>query len=291
MGKDSAIEWTDHTFNPWHGCFKITSGCANCYAETLSKRFGHEKHWGYQVPRRHFGEKHWEEPLKWNAKAIEEEAIKLVFCGSMCDIFENNPMDDTMDEDRKQLWDLIENTDNLFWLLLTKRLEKVMTTIPWHWNEWPENVAIGASIENQNTAEFRIPALLKMPAKHGFLSIEPLIDHIDLERAVNWLWEEEDEQEYEFKHNPRGEIDWVIVGGESGPRSRLMNLDWVRDLREQCFDAQIPFFVKQLGTHWARSERVYTKSKKGENSELWPEDLRIRQIPRQFITRGRFPAP
>ena len=301
MGK-TTIEWTSYfqngklipgyTFNPFWGCCKISPGCENCYAETWAKRTGFSEIWGFHKVRRHFGEKHWQEPLKWNAKAIKEGVIKLVFCGSMCDIFENNPVDDVaMHEDRRRLFEVIENTDNLFWLLLTKRLENVMIMTPWHWEKWPENVAIGASIENQNTTEVRIPALLQIPAKFRFLSIEPLIDHVDLENNLDWLWEADPLEDGEWRYDPRGDIHWVIVGGESGPRSRPMNLDWVRDLREQCFDAQMPFFVKQLGTHWARSEKVYAKSKKGENKELWPEDLRIQQIPRQFTTRDRFPAP
>src|ERR1035441_10524114 len=111
MGKDSSIEWTDHTFNPWWGCAKISPGCENCYAEAWAKRVG-EKIWGPKQSRRLFGEKHWSEPLKWNVDAESEQRRKRVFCSSMADVFEARK---DLDPWRERLWTLIGDTPWLDW--------------------------------------------------------------------------------------------------------------------------------------------------------------------------------
>ena len=117
MGKNSSIEWTDHTFNPWWGCARVSPGCNNCYAEAWARRVG-ENIWGAKQDRRVFGEKHWGEPLKWNAEAQEQELRRRVFCASMADVFE---LRSDLDPWRDRLWALIDQTPWLDWLLLTKR--------------------------------------------------------------------------------------------------------------------------------------------------------------------------
>jgi protein gp37 len=230
MGKDSAIEWTDHTFNPWWGCVKVSPGCKNCYAETLSKRFGH-KVWGPQGERRFFGVKHWAEPLKWDRQAKAEGVRRRVFCGSMCDVFEEGA---ALNTERAVLWDLIWKTPNLDWLVLTKRPENIYGMVPGYWinhmtgTEWPRNIWIGTSVEDQQRADERIPELLKVPAKVRFLSCEPLLGQIDI---TPWL----------------SKLQWVIVGGESGQRARPMHPEWARSLRDQCVSVGVPFFFKQWG--------------------------------------------
>ena len=122
MGVETKIAWTDHTFNPWWGCVKVSPGCANCYAETFAKRTGHAV-WGAETDRRFFGDKHWAEPVKWNLAAAKAGVRRRVFCGSMCDVFEGpRPL---LDDWRDQLWTLIRYTPNLDWLLLTKRPESL----------------------------------------------------------------------------------------------------------------------------------------------------------------------
>lgn len=121
MGKNSRIEWTDHTFNPWWGCTKVSEACKNCYAEAWSKRVGQQV-WGPQAERRFFGERHWLEPLKWNADAAAHGKRLRVFCASMADVFEDRR---SLDPWRSKLWELIEATPQLDWLLLTKRPEHV----------------------------------------------------------------------------------------------------------------------------------------------------------------------
>jgi len=232
MGKNSSIEWTDHTFNPWWGCAHVSPGCENCYAEAWAKRVG-EKVWGTKQDRRFFTEKHWSEPLKWNADAESEKNRKRVFCASMADVFE---LRSDLDEWREKLWGLINETPSLDWLLLTKRPQNIGKTVPWI-KDWPNNVWLGTTVEDQKRADERLPVLLQFPAKRRFLSCEPLLGPVDLS---NWT-----------RHRPKklNEIDWVIAGGESGANARAMLPGWARKLRDECQQSGIPFHFKQWG-HW-----------------------------------------
>ena len=175
MAKNSTIEWTHHTFNPWWGCVKVSDACKHCYAETWAKRTGADV-WGNDASRRFFGEKHWAEPLTWNADAESSKTRFRVFCASMADVFEKR---DELDQWRLRLWELIEKTPHLDWLLLTKRPQNILKMVPWK-EEFPTNIWIGTTVENQKEAQKRIPALLKVPASVRFLSCEPLLSPIDL---------------------------------------------------------------------------------------------------------------
>lgn len=236
MARNSQIEWTHHTFNPWWGCKKVSPACDNCYAELWARRMG-KNLWGASAPRRFFGESHWSEPLTWNEEARIGRRRERVFCASMSDVFERRA---DLNELRRRLWSLIERTPNLDWLLLTKRPQHVTRMVPWG-DEWPRNVWLGTSIENQRIAEQRLPFLLKNPAAVRFLSCEPLLGSIDLRP-----W---------FRKRGYYSIDWVIAGGESGPGSRPMHPDWALRLLRQCEAADVPFHFKQWG-HWVPTELV-----------------------------------
>src|ERR1043166_1801812 len=134
MGKNSSIEWTDHTFNPWWGCVKVSPACAHCYAEAWAKRVG-QAVWGAAATRRFFGQTHWREPLRWNAEAKREARRRRVFCASMADVFEPRK---ELDAERAKLWALIAATPWLDWLLLTKRPGSVGALVPWT-TAWPAN--------------------------------------------------------------------------------------------------------------------------------------------------------
>lgn len=223
MGQQSTIEWTDHTFNPWWGCTKISPGCTHCYAETWSERYGHDI-WGPRKSRRTFSEQHWQEPLRWNRLATQQGHRMRVFCASMADVFEDNP---SIDSERHRLWSLIAETPMLDWLLLTKRPENMLRFTPWK-DPWPSNIWAMTSVENQEYADERIPTLIQIPTIIRGLSVEPLLGPVDLRPWLN-------------------HIQWVIVGGESGREARPINPLWVRDIREQCLTAKVPFFFKQWG--------------------------------------------
>ena len=229
MAKNSKIEWTNHTFNPWWGCSKVSPACNNCYAEAWAKRTGSNV-WGSSAPRRFFSDRHWKEPLSWNIDAKRSGERRRVFCASMADVFERRS---DLREPRTRLWALIEETPFLDWLLLTKRPHNVESMVPWESDAWPHNVWLGTTVENQHWAEKRLPHLIKHSAKVRFLSCEPLLSSINLSP---WM--------------KRGMIDWVIAGGESGARSRPMSPDWVRRLRDDCINHDVSFHFKQWG-HWA----------------------------------------
>jgi protein gp37 len=238
-----------YSFNPWWGCVKVSPGCEHCYAETFSKRTGHSI-WGpaATTQRRTFGDRHWQEPLKWNADAVKAGERRRVFCASMADVFEDHPQ---LDAERARLWELVDKTPALDWLLLTKRPENVIDFVPGQWftaHRWPSNVWIGTSVENQAMADKRIPHLINIPAPVRFLSCEPLLGPVNLEP---WLGGEyATGVEYggyrEMAQEP-SEIQWVIVGGESGPKARPMDAEWVRSLRDQCNGAGVAFHFKQWG--------------------------------------------
>lgn len=238
MGKDTTIEWTHHTFNPWWGCVKVSAACDHCYAETWAKRLG-ENVWGAKTDRRFFSDAHWKEPLKWNREAAANGVRRRVFCASMADVFENRK---DLVEHRLRLLELIRDTPHLDWLLLTKRIHLVRKQLPKGY-EFPSNVWLGATVENQAAADKRIKYLLAFTTPSvRFLSCEPLLGSLDL-------------REY-LKRGPLGtRVDWVIAGGESGPGSRPMEPQWPDALRKQCNAAKVAFHFKQWG-HWAPIEQA-----------------------------------
>ena len=236
MADRSKIEWTDATWNPVRGCAKVSPGCANCYAETFAERFrgvpGHPYERGFDLQLR---PERLEQPLTWRQP-------RMIFVNSMSDLFhEGVPEEyirDVFSVMRKANWHTFQ--------ILTKRSERLAGLAPRL--RWPKNVWMGVSVENQRWTT-RIHDLRRVPAKVRFLSCEPLLGPLKLDL--------------------RG-IHWVIVGGESGPRARRMNPDWVRDIRQQCEAAGAAFFFKQWGAHNEAGERV-GKGKAGRelDGRLW----------------------
>jgi protein gp37 len=238
MGKNSHIEWTHHTFNPWWGCAKVSPACAHCYAEVLTNRFGGAI-WGLTGKRRFFGDAHWNEPTTWNVEAQRIKTRFRVFCASMSDVFEDRR---DLDAERVKLWTLIERTKSLDWLLLTKRPEYVQKLVPWG-EQWPDNVWLGTSVENQEWADKRVPQLLMIPAKTRFLSCEPLLGTLDLSRYAK-----------------KKGIHWIIAGGESGKGARPMHPDWVRSLRDFAAKEGIAFHFKQWGNFVPTSKKLISQT-------------------------------
>lgn len=249
MGKDTTIAWCDHTFNCWWGCTKISPGCKHCYAATFDKRV-HGKdseHWKPDGPRRFFGDKHWNQPLKWNRDAEKAGVRRRVFCASMADVFEDRR---DLDEHRVRLWHLIKRTPWLDWLLLTKRPENLRAMLPWtciegdaSWGTLPwHNVWVGTTTEDQEHADRRIPLLLAVPAVVRFLSVEPMIGPVDLSAKC---------PPHYAAHLRADRIGWVIVGCESGHGARPAQVQWYRALRDQCAAAGVPFLLKQAEESFA----------------------------------------
>lgn len=210
----SRIEWTEYTWNPVTGCSKISDGCMNCYAERMARRLkamGNMRYRnGFNVTLHH---DLIDLPLKWNRP-------KIIFVNSMSDLFhEKVPLSFI-----RRIFKTMERADWHIFQILTKRsgrLAKLATKF-----EWPPNVWMGVTVESEKYA-YRIAELNKVPAAIKYLSLEPFLTPIS--------------------ELPTDGIDWVIVGGESGPSCRVMKADWVRSIRDQCLEAQVPFFFKQWG--------------------------------------------
>lgn len=266
MSENSKIEWCDHTFNPWEGCQKVGPGCDHCYAETHNARFGGGTavNWGAGAPRRRTSAANWRKPLHWNRDGTFyalHRRRQRVFCASLADVFDN-AVDPAW---RADLFRLIADTPNLDWLLLTKRIGNVESMVqevtdhvfspdPLRPARLPDNVWLGATIVNQAEADRDIPKLLAVPARVRFLSMEPLLGPV----ALRDDWIDRNPARGRFgcvmpgdpastRYGMPPTIDWVIVGGESGPAARPMRPEWVRSLRDQCAAVGVPFLFKQWG--------------------------------------------
>lgn len=278
MAEETGIAWCDSTFNPWIGCTKIGPGCDNCYAEA---DFGQRKKraaWGPGQPRSRTAAENWKKPILWNKQHWAEcpecgwrghygtpshpvcgkcgasavPARRRVFCSSLADVFDN----EVDPQWRADLFELIESTPNLDWLLLTKRIGNAdrmikqarlaivgssRLVVP----DVLPNLWLGATIVNQQEADRDIPKLLDIPAKVRFLSMEPLLGSVDL--GLLGTLPKQSHPNYTLTHEL---LNWVIVGGESGPNARPMHPSWVSSLRDQCKAAGVPFLFKQWG-EWA----------------------------------------
>lgn len=239
---ETKIEWADYTFNPWEGCHKVSPGCKNCYAADRDAWLHRGAHWGPEAERLAHKESYWAKPLAWQAKAAKAGEMKLVFCGSLCDILEAGSHLDAL---RARAFSLVPQTPNIMWLFLTKRPENALTLFPKEWLEyWPANAMFGFTAENQewlekrwghwNTFHRQVVGLCT------FISAEPLLGPLAFGPGL-----------------VAGGIDWVIAGGESGDNARPMHPDWVRSVRDQCQAAKVPFLFKQWGEwlHMTQQER------------------------------------
>lgn len=315
MGENTHIQWCHHTFNIVVGCVEVSPACDNCYARAMAKRAGWDV-WGADKPRKVLRDEYWKQPAKWDRAATKAGERHRVFCSSMADVFEDHP---TVSEQRQRLWGVIEATPHLDWLLLTKRPENIRRMVPGAWLVrgarkgsvlgWPDRAWVGTTIENQTMAEERIPHLLRVPAAVRFLSCEPLLEPLDLrgwieptviERSAGALAR----NRYIDAGAKSARCDWVIVGGESGPRARPFDVAWARDLLGQCGDAGVPTFVKQFGANvawdgfspaggwWPAGTqqeelkpgsgwRIRLHDRAGGDPAEWPEDLRVRDFPKE----------
>jgi protein gp37 len=240
MSEKSKIEWTDATWNPVTGCTKVSAGCAHCYAEAFAKRFRGVPDHPYEQG---FDLKLWPErldlPLSWKER-------KMVFVNSMSDLFHEDVPDHFIGE----VFDTMCRAKHHNFQVLTKRSDRMLTWALEHFSSglrkgakaaWPENVWLGVSLENQDYT-WRIKHLQKSPAYIRFISMEPLLSPVLLKESL------------------LDAIQWVIVGGESGPLARPMKPEWVYDIHNQCKKYRVPFFFKQWGTFDASGKRVGKKA-------------------------------
>jgi len=243
---NSSIEWTDKTWNPVSGCSKVSSGCKNCYADAMFTRF--KKQWGeFNDVKCH--EDKLSEPFRLKKPS-------KIFVNSMSDLFHEKVPFEFID---KVMGVIIENPRHIF-QVLTKRPEIAVRYFASRIareaeNYFPKNLWLGVSVENQRTADQRIPILLRIPVSVRFLSCEPLLGAINFDDLLkNWN-----------AYDPRMfQINWVIVGGESGKNARPIHPEWVRSILSECLDMSIPFFFKQWG-EWIPGDKVPLDYMKGKD--------------------------
>lgn len=292
MGAGTSIQWTDYSWSTWWGCTRVSPGCASCYAATFAHRFGVE--WGKGKERRLSSPKIWEDPYRWDRAAKKSGQRKKVFLGSMMDWADQ----EVPPEWRAKMWKVVKECTHLDFQMLTKRAGDIRASLPADWGEGYPNVWLGVSVENQAATD-RITILAGIQAAVRFLSVEPMLGSIrlapiigqhimDNEGKMVGIWER---------------IQWAICGGESGPGARPFNVAWARSIVEQCRDARIACFVKQLGSNPFNDEiyappsdaefppevkhqwigngtfRPILKDRKGGDMDEWPPDLRVRQFP------------
>ena len=239
MATKSTIEWTESTWNPLTGCTKISPGCKNCYAERMAKRLkamGQEKYRnGFKLT---LHPESLDEPLRWKKP-------QMIFVNSMSDLFHKDVPVNFI----QQVFSVMRQAHWHTFQVLTKRAKRLLELDDQI--EWPKNVWMGVSVENQDYT-FRIDALRKTHASVKFLSLEPLLGSLS-------------------NLNLQG-IDWVIVGGESGPGARPMQREWVQAIRYQCERADIPFFFKQWGgTRKKKAGRLLD----GKTWDEWPKAVKL----------------
>jgi protein gp37 len=338
--KDTGIQWTDSTWNPVTGCTKVSAGCKNCYAEGVANRFwGDRKFTDVQMH-----EDRLIHPVRWTKP-------RRIFVNSMSDLFHDAVTDKFID----RVFASMALAPQHQFQVLTKRPERMLEYMApgslvkrrgfvtqaafemqrdrggehdarqWMEPAWPlPNVWLGVSVEDQRSADERIPILLQTPAAIRFLSCEPLLGPVDLSRssavfnrrdairaAMNGAAQLNREQAESAIVHP---VDWVIVGGESGPRARHCDVSWIRSIVEQCKRSGVPCFTKQLGSnvrwngiqggygagpsnlwphhaklsdpHEGVGYRVQLRDRKGGDMQEWPDDLRVREFPKEQFEAG-----
>jgi len=223
MGSRTKISWTDSTWNPWVGCRKVSEGCRNCYAFRMRQRFGQDPTDIHPTaPRTIHAPERWETPRR-------------IFACSLSDFF----LEDA-DPWRGEAWRVIRRTPQHTYQLLTKRPQNILERLPEDWGSGWQNVWLGVTLESEDVAR-RVPQLLEVPAIVRFLSIEPLLS------PIRWEFTTSSSVGQPSMNISLSTLDWIIVGGESGPGARQMNLDWARALRDNCRRIGVPFFFKQVG--------------------------------------------
>lgn len=301
MSAESNIEWTEATWNPVRGCTKVSPGCKHCYAETFAERWrgipGHAYEQGFDlrlVPEALYL------PLRWKKP-------KTIFVNSMSDLFHEGIPEDYI----RGVFEVMERAHWHTFQVLTKRGARLAELAPRL--SWPKNVWMGVSVEDRKYGMPRVEHLKKVPAAVRFLSIEPLLDEINIRphllgfdvanpgacancgqghgftRCPNYGqisptiipgpgWPAGTKSCTQFRPSYQQPIGWVIIGGESGPGARPMAQEWAAAIVRQCKAASVPVFVKQMGSVWARQNN--SRTQKGSDLNEWPEVLRVREMPR-----------
>ena len=235
MAKNTKISWTNHSWNPVTGCSKVSKGCDNCYAETISERYRGTPAYpnGFDITLRPHK---LNDPVGWKSS--------MIFVNSMSDLFHKNIPDDYL----ISIWNTMIRANHHTYQVLTKRPHRMLHKINELELSLEPHIWLGTSIESQKFVDNRLSPLTEIPCAVHFISAEPLLGPLDL---TNWI----------------DKLDWVIVGGESGNGRRAMNYDWARSIRDQCLTASTAFFYKQGNDRKSGMDNVLD----GRKWEMYPE--------------------
>jgi protein gp37 len=226
------------TWNPWHGCTKISEGCRNCYVYRIDEQHGKdssivEKTLNFNLP----------------VKKKRSGEYKIPSGEEIYTCFSSDFFLDEADPWRSEAWKMIRERKDCHFLIITKRIDRFTICLPEDWGKGYDNVTICSTVENQDRANYRLPILLDAPIKHKMIICEPLLEHIDLVKYLgDW-------------------VELVIVGGESGSEARICKYDWVLDLHQQCRQKNIPFHFKQTGANFYKDGQLYKISRKFQHSQ------------------------
>ncbi|OHD37563.1 MAG: hypothetical protein A2086_02200 [Spirochaetes bacterium GWD1_27_9] len=236
---ETKIEWSEHVWNPVTGCTKVSDGCKHCYAETIAKRF--------------WGDRKFTDIICHHDRLdipLRRKKPTMYFTNSMSDLFHESVPDEFI----WHVWDVMAQCQQHIFQVLTKRPERMLELLNREGcygglNEELKNIWLGVSVEDQKTADERIPLLLQTPAAVRWISAEPLLGQVDISR---WLPGAADLSEYmpSGTYEKYPPLNWIVTGGESGPHARPSRPDWFRILRDLCYYADVQFFFKQWGA-WA----------------------------------------
>ncbi len=232
------------TWNPWHGCHKISPGCKNCYVYRQDFKF--EKDSSIVTKNKDFN-------LPVRKKRNGEYKIssgEIIYTCFTSDFF----LEDA-DDWRIDAWKIIKERKDLKFFIITKRIDRFFVNLPLDWGSGYENVIISCTVENQNRADYRLPIFLKLPIRHKLIAVSPLLEYIDLSKYLN------------------KNIEEVVVGGESGVNARVCDYEWVLKIREQCVKAKIPFWFHQTGMYLKKDNKIYKIDRKYQHEQAKKADI------------------
>lgn len=223
------------TWNPWHGCKKISPGCLNCYVYRRDSEFGKDSSVVTKTSNFNL-------PVMRNRKGqykFTQDDGSVFTCGTS-DFFL-----DEADEWRAEAWSFIKERKDINFLIITKRIDRFEVNLPEDWKDGYDNVTIGCTCENQDRADYRLPIFIHMPIKHRIIIHEPMLESINIEGYIC-----------------HGKIESVICGGESGDEARICDFNWVLNTMNQCIRYDVPFHFKQTGAHFKKGNKIYNVPRK-----------------------------
>lgn len=229
----------EYSWNPWHGCHKLSPGCKHCYVYRIDAAHGRE-------PGRVTRNADFDLPLQRGRSGYKIPSGSLVYT-----CFSSDFLVEDADGWRPEVWDCMRQRPDLDFLFITKRIDRFLSCVPDDWGDGYPNVSVGCTCENQSMAEYRLPFFLEAPIIHKFIVCEPLLERIDFTDIL---------------HDP-GKIEQITVGGESGPEARVCDYDWVLGIRDFCISANVPFRFRQTGANFRRGGKVFRIRREFQHSQ------------------------